>query len=94
MWLGVQSPPVPHSALRRRLLSGAYLTGVCDKINEGKGQVREINWQDEKENEKGGELSHVCGKAENDRDAPGKDCKVLPMFCKYLREQTALGKSN
>lgn len=83
-----------HSALRGRLLSATYLAGVCEKINEGKGEVREINWQDEKENEKGRERSHVCGKAENDWDAPGNDSKVLPMFCKYLREQTALGKRN
>lgn len=26
---------------------------VCEKINEGKGEIREINWQDEQENEKG-----------------------------------------
>lgn len=41
-----------------------------------------------------GENGLVCGKAENDWDAPGNDGKVLPMFCKYLREQTALGKRN
>lgn len=67
--------------------------GCVRKLMKGKERSEKLIGRMKKKMRRG-ENGLVCGKAENDWDAPGNDGKVLPMFCKYLREQTALGKRN